>query len=212
MATVRITDTLLDRVREKCNDMYRKRIAAADEFFMDKSVLAEKLLDAYLDESGVRHHFEVLPKDWVSRGKILFFSKVNGWQPELKQLTLPVERHIPRRLATHDYYSPGAEINSNSLNEVVAQWQAYEKNKAEVYGERSAFEEKIQTFLKRHTTLRSALAQMPALWEMLPQETKDRHNSVVIRSRAAKSQDDAGDDIDVNELTAQVVVAKVTES
>jgi hypothetical protein len=66
----------------------------------------------------------------------------------------------------------------------------------------------ITTLMETHTTLAPALKAWPALWDLLPQSTKDKHLEVKDKS-AAQEKKAVIDQLDLASMTATVVVNKM---
>jgi hypothetical protein len=94
--------------------------------------------------------------------------------------------------------------NHEVWSEFIEEAQAY-KERLRVAEERSKeFEDMVAQVIATYTTLAPALKAWPALWELIPEETKDRHREV--RERVKK---DTTLDIDLNKLTAMATAAKL---
>ena len=57
-----------------------------------------------------------------------------------------------------------------------------------------------------YSTLAPALKAWPALWDLLDEDTKERHKKIVERKK--KDTDDIG--VDLNSMTAAVTFSKLT--
>lgn len=66
----------------------------------------------------------------------------------------------------------------------------------------------VSTLMETHTTLAPALKAWPALWDLLPQSTKDKHLEVKEKS-AAQEKKAVIEQLDLASMTATVVVNKM---
>lgn len=210
MATVRMSGELQDQIFANARRLYAKRIEQASRFFMDKHVLGELIYNSYLDASGHRKALDSLPANWVEHRDTVHYRSVNGFIPRELSMPLPAAMPMPVVLRQANY-TPGnsTAINSPALEPTVMEWRKWQSNLETLEAEQGEFCKTVAQFMARHTTLRQALAEWPAFWELVPQHYRDRHNKAVERSAS-----DAPDppEFDVEQLTAKVVIAKVTES
>jgi hypothetical protein len=73
--------------------------------------------------------------------------------------------------------------------------------------EKDQFVASVRKVLSAHQTVNAALKAWPALWELLPDATKNRIRTPVSRSKSDSKDVDLG--VDVNKLTAIVVASKI---
>lgn len=75
--------------------------------------------------------------------------------------------------------------------------------------ERVKFLAGVKAVLNRHTTLKSAMAEWPGLWELVPDEAKRRHQEVVVRGER-KPPPEAPPAPDVDDLNLGLMKAKLS--
>ena len=82
----------------------------------------------------------------------------------------------------------------------------------EIYSERDKFLSNVKALLNTHTTLNKALKQWEGLWDLVPEEAKDRHKRVVERyTPEPKDVVDETSGINFDELTAHVQTSKLID-
>ena len=67
------------------------------------------------------------------------------------------------------------------------------------------FVEGINKLMNTYSTLAPALKAFPALWDLVPEEAKERHKKIVERKKAEVELD-----VDLNSMTAAVTLNKLT--
>jgi hypothetical protein len=72
--------------------------------------------------------------------------------------------------------------------------------------EKQAYAAALDKVIEQHTTLRQALQQWPALWELVPKEYQERYNAPVEREKAER----VVEEVDTDALNAGIVIAKIT--
>jgi len=205
MATVRISNALTDAVKAAGKKMFDLQLAAV-EIEPDCDTVFELWLDA---EPGRRELykrvFEWLPHS-QSYNRIKLSAEVEGRTALVAKTTCGFPRHDGR--------VPAVFINSPVIR--IDQLPGAEQLCAEIL-ERyhraqtiravaNAFDDQITKVLRNSSTLKQALTLWPGLWELLPQEAKDLHNSVTTRKRADVVE---APEVDVSLLNAGVVTAKI---
>ena len=69
----------------------------------------------------------------------------------------------------------------------------------------TAFVEQVKKIINAHATLAPALKMWQPLWDLIPEEYKERHRKVVERTK-----NEVTVDVDLGSLTAAVVAHKLT--
>ena len=74
-------------------------------------------------------------------------------------------------------------------------------------GQRDEFVAGVKKVVEAHSTLAPALKAWPPLWDLVPEEYRERHRKVVERTKP-----EAGEiDVDLSKLTATVAVHKMVK-
>lgn len=208
MATVRISVKLKDEVRANARGLFNKRLSEVSKFPIPD--LGEQVFMLWLESDiDLKRDYEAaMKRGWfTSRNLSIQVRSINdvtvGSSWEMSKV-----RHLPQSLAP---YGHGVEINAEQaqpLADAIIKWREEEK---EVRKESEAFQQKVKIFLERHTTLKQALTEWPAMWDLLPQWAKDEHNRQTEKP-AEKRAAEGKEQFDVSDLTAAVVTAKLVDS
>lgn len=221
MATVRITQTLIDDVHRQARETF------GDPPTIDKFVditglgdrLYEKLFAKWLT------HMNALPECFFINCEEIYVVSIGGAD---ERFTLPftTRRPIPTELdsVTRDeiglssyrtsLYSDKVTISLKSgvFPELESMATAFTNAVKEYESEQRAFLNSIKTILSKHSTLKPALKEWPPLWDLLDDTVKERHKRVVSRkNKPATDQPEPEPELamDLDKMTAKVIAAKV---
>ena len=112
--------------------------------------------------------------------------------------------------ASHAMQNHRAELRSTDSGFPVDAWTKFVTWRAEhqrLMQEQAAYRNKVSAFLQSHTTLRAALTEWPALWEIVPKQYQDRHNAATGRQASTPRPQI----VDVGDLNAGLVIAKLSQ-
>ena len=85
------------------------------------------------------------------------------------------------------------------------EWKAYAKGVYDVTAKRQVFTDGVQNIMQQFTTLAPALKVFPALWDLVPEEAKERHKR--IKEKVVKEVDTSN--LDLKRMTATVTFNKL---
>jgi len=105
------------------------------------------------------------------------------------------------------YYS-NTELTLKDISmfeDIKAEAIAYKERVHVVTERRVLFVEQVKKIINAHATLAPALKMWQPLWDLIPEEYKERHRKVVERTK-----NDTQVDVDLGSLTATVVAHKLT--
>jgi hypothetical protein len=91
------------------------------------------------------------------------------------------------------------------FEDIKAEAIAYMERVGTVRQRREVFVEQVKKIINAHATLAPALKMWQPLWDLIPEEYKERHRKVVERTKNEVSVD-----VDLGSLTAAVVAHKLT--
>jgi hypothetical protein len=214
MATVRLSGELTEEIIKAANGLFAKRVSEVEGMNPRVTTEAHLILDAYLDAKPGRREAlaAVTQQGWTVSNQTMELHMpdvANG-----ARLAFPSSRHLLFAW-TPNYGTPGLRIKQQDvdaspyLKALQAECVAREKRKAELYEERKVFTEMVKKVLKNSTTLKQALSLWPGLWDLVPQEAKDRHNMVTERSSTRVEA--ARELIDIESLNVGLVTSKIVE-
>lgn len=208
MAIVRTTETLLNQVLANADKLFALRLETASKFDAPHSPL--ELYDMVFGEW--KEHMLMLPKEIVPRKDEFRINKVDDVLLNWK-VVLPTDMPIPERTPKTDYLeAPG--YFGGVYNVTGPKWTALreaalarELRIVALTDEIKQFKIGVRAIFKQFSTLAPALKAWPALWDLLPEETKTKHKQVVDR----KKPETAVPEVDLDRLTTAVVIAKLTQ-
>jgi len=76
--------------------------------------------------------------------------------------------------------------------------------------EQKAFVDGVQEVINAYSTLAPALKAWPALWDLVPEEKKEKHREVVERRKASDTAANLAEEVDLSKLTGHVTADKLT--
>ena len=205
MATVRFSQELKDAIIKNAENMFRKQIDDAQNnintTWGDRvyEIIHRKYIPA----------MNALPLCFFSTTTTMKISKINGKDVGGIECKMTSERPVPRELPKDvpakgkDYY--GYELIGSDWEEIEQEVQAYRANIASVVEKKKAFVASVKKVIDAHATLAPALKMWQPLWDLIPEQYKERHREVVERVKKEVSVD-----VDLTALTAQVAFHKMT--
>lgn len=217
MATVRMSDELKHNITNNAKAMFTERLNKAKGAY--SSTWGQRVYDSLL---GIHvPAMNALPQGFFFTTNKIGLSTWGDKPISLEfQLngTYPVPYAAPResgydiqgnqyrqtcevRVSTQKIMS---DLSLGDLNVEIMQWLDGIKT---VEAQRDQFVEGVSNVLKVHTTLAPALRAWPPLWDLLPEQTKNKHREVKERTTKGEAQIEA----DLNALTAMSTLIKLTK-
>jgi len=210
MATVRFSKELQDSIRAGARSKMGPAIKRALESRPDAATWGPRIYDIMF--SDVLPILNQVPADWLNTQDAFEVVNVSGIKCPL-QFSLGGSRPWPMSVPNTDKFSKSA--HSYRINEVVLKehpdWQEL-KAEVEAYllrvraasARQAEFVEMVNKVINAYSTLAPALKAWPPLWDLIPEDVKDRHRKVVERTKG-----DVDLDVDFNKLTALSTAAKL---
>ena len=224
MATVRFSDQLKDNIRNNARAMFKESIDKAkadvpahwaDKFyqsFFPADVIAKfNALPDYAME-GKTHidftGFHNAPEDVVFQTAEhkqpaykcdevrLEFSKIMPWPSTFKEDVTGYK---------NSWRQGTADFNDSRWDWLKPELKEYVRKIFEQEAKQEKFLEGINKLMETYSTLAPALKAFPALWDLVPEEAKERHKKVVERKKSEVELD-----VDLNSMTAAVTLSKLT--
>lgn len=207
MATVRFSKELTDAIIGNARGSFTNQIHAAQQFnptsvtgdeiyfatFGAQVQIMEQLPEVYFDMSTeVRiRRIKEIPID-----KSFPFTKPRRWPHSIGKL--------------NDLLRPSESYGGGFVTTDHAFWQnLYEETKAwndkriAIVKRQQEFVESVNKVITAHVTLAPALKMWPPLWDLIPENYRNRHRQVVERNKQEVEVD-----VDLNRLTALATQAK----
>lgn len=224
MATVRFSDRLKSEILGRAKKMFENQISAAvssyDATWGDK--IYDKLFSAediakfnnlpqwamatkdgfefggfYGDDNSVWQTAETKMPTYNFRDVRLNFASARPWPHDFERAPTG---------AKHSWRSVTVDFNNPKWEWLKEEVKNYTQRIFLAQSKSDKFVEGVSKLLQTYSTLAPALKAWPALWDLLDEETKDRHKKIVERT----TRDIADVDVDLNSMTAAVTFNKIT--
>lgn len=206
MATVRFSKELTDAIIKNAGHMFDKQMDAArnniNATWGDR--IYEIIHAKYIPAMGA------LPMHFFSTTWEMKVSKINGKDIGGLVCKLTAERPVPNSLPKDvpakgkDYY--GYELVGHEWEDIAQEIADYQACIVAVAGKKKAFIDSVKKVIEAHATLAPALKMWSPLWDLIPEDYKERHRQVVEREKKEVKVD-----VDLSALTAQVAFHKMTK-
>ena len=226
MATVRFSDTLKGEIRNNAKAMFSDKIKQA----MDNvpAHWADKVYRCFFPQN-VRDAMASLP-DYVLRKQdhIEITGWINApedvWQTgEYIHKTWSLESTVRLSFSkpmpwVNDFAQADSGFKSSyshgKFDYADARWdwlrpefKEYNRKVFEAVNKQESFLSSVNKLMETYTTLAPALKAWRPLWDLLPEEAKDRHKTVKER-KVTKAEEL---DLDLNAMTSAVALSKITK-
>lgn len=208
MATVVISDRIVNQVRHAVSLLYKEKIEAAEvtpshwgTMFYEAAIPGELL-----------EKMKALPKSYFYKfpNRVLVYSHgmslsvyINGDNESITPIIFDWEVNGCKGNPT------SVEINTNDprWEGFIQEYKEWRDKKQAAYDEREQAVKNAITILRTWRTLAPALKAWPPLWELLDQSTKDRHLQKVEKQTRKRELPDM---VGLGNLTTRVVAKRLT--
>lgn len=211
MATVRFSESLRSQIRTNARNLFTAEGEAVEKSF-NKQLLAgmyERLFGSYTQ------HINKVPPEFFKMVKWLDIHVHRGASPVAYEMDR--DRPVPFRdfkdegrfrIGTH-YSVPDVYLDSDcpDWDALREEYEAWRMRKIQHNTKVSDYVNMVGKIIESHATLAPALKVWPALWELIPEDIKERHKQVR-ESRKNKVKEEL-EDVDFGKLTAAVTVSKL---
>lgn len=209
MATVRFSDELKEAIVKNAEAIFKKQLddalASYPKDWADR--VYERAFAPYISSMNS------LPSCFFTTVGTINVSKIGDMNVGVS-CTLTNSRAYPYALPTTDDF-PVARTGYDNTSLVLKDIPMFEDIKAEAiaYMERvrtvrerkTIFVEQVKQIINAHATLAPALKLWQPLWDLIPESYKERHRTIVERTKSEVTVD-----VDLGSLTAAVVAHKLT--
>ena len=225
MATVRFSESLKDDINKNAKAMFKANIDKAKNdvpahwadkmyqcFFPAEVIAKFKALPDYAmqkEESISFDGFHNEPEDVFQTAEHstkayrcdsvrLQFSTAQPWPNTFEKETT----------GFNSRYSAGTcDFNDTRWDWLKPEFKEYNRKIFEQESKQEKFLEGVKSIINTYSTLAPALKAWPALWDLIPEEAKERHKKIVEKKKAEVA--DIGADLDG--MTAAVTFNKLTK-
>lgn len=208
MAVVKIGKELRETILKNARSIFKKRFNNLQSEFLTYN-FGEEVYDLVM--ADYKHLIAQLPTElFTTHDEIVVCIRGNTFQYKHSTPKVWFRNKIPENKYVEQdvsYYS-----NHVKLKEHVPEFQAYITRVAEfkekqqhINEQQANFVNGISTVLDAYSTLAPALKALPSLWDLLPEDTKDKHKEVVERKKVKPEQLD----IDLGSITSTIIANKL---
>ena len=178
MAIVRFSRELRKNIVQKATSMLDHKVQAARDSFNKTHLdsIYERVFSTYIP------HMSALPVEFFNSAKEVDIY-INGHSSPIRVQFNP-PKPVPSKTMSNGRfrYTPHYSVPDIYLDTSCSEWESLRSEHA-LYIERiqaekakqREFVEMVETVINAHETLAPALKTWPALWELIPEEVKDKH-------------------------------------
>jgi len=216
MAVVRTSRDTVRDVLVQATNTYTKRINTAQGSFSFPYTghqLYNTLYAPWLD------NMRALPDEFFYMRDRIEVRKIGYINMAMPVLPIGTPMKFPKEVPAEEDFAMALSFGGHSTSAIVElkdsnRWRPlidaaveWRQDLDKVVSEKDQFVASVRKVLSAHNTVNAALKAWPALWELLPGDTKDRIRTPVSRSKSDNKDVDLG--VDVNKLTAIVAASKI---
>lgn len=209
MTTVRFSKELRDRIEREA----RRKM----QFAVDRAKAAppsndwgQRIYDTLFSE--VIPAVNAVPLEWVNVVSSFSVERIGSLNTSLK-FEFHTAKPWPREFVASPLAEPYTSYNNTRLelsvnpvwDEFATEVHEYMRKVNEAELRRDEFAKMVSKVIHAHSTLAPALKMWPALWDLIPDDVKDRHREVKVRDKTEVVMDES---IDLNKLTSMATAAK----
>ena len=208
MAVVKIGKELREEIIKRAKNIFKAKYDAAKKELED-SKFGDELYSLVMQP--YQYHVNQLPDE--------FFCKLDEMQVEASGVGVRFKlggdkrwfyKNVPENKyvrQTNSYYTHHLTLKKDNpeFDEYFGKVRFYKEKSQMISENEKNFVDGITKVLDAYSTLAPALKALPALWDLLPEETKIRHKEVVERKKT-KAEDI---DIDLGSITSTIIANKL---
>lgn len=210
MATVRFSQELKDEILKMARRKMEPAIDRALQSRPDNS-WGMRLYDTMFAQE--RLYLDKIPAHWFKQVSEFFVSRIVDVADVGLKFELPVPVLWPHTIEDNEFiakpdgysYHEAVSLKDHEVwSEFTTEVKAYRARLRSAKERQKEFTDMVGRVLETYTTLAPALKAWPALWELIPEKYKDRHRTVVVKTKKEIELD-----VDLNKLTALSTAAKL---
>ena len=209
MATVRFSKELQDAILNNARGVFGNKVAAARDAKPDNA-WGERIYSTLFGEHIV--HLNAVPTHFFKMVDKIKVDRVGGITINC-EFTLNSTKPFPYSFPNSEYakkasnYGDEIELKDNlAWGELYADVVRWRDGVKDIEAKRDEFVKQVKTIIEAHATLAPALKMWTPLWDLVPEEYKNRHREVKEREKKEVSLDG----VDLSSLTSIVVANKLT--
>ncbi len=209
MATVRFSKELQDAILKNARNVFNKQLQTATDA-RPAHDWGGKIYNILFGEHTAA--LNAVPEMFLKKVSKVEVEKVGSISCNLA-FDMPMPRAWPMKFPDTEHakleysYRDGIHLKDHLVwGELFAEVSAWRNGIKEIEAKRDAFTEQVKKIIEAHSTLAPALKMWPPLWDLIPEEYKNRHREVKEREKKEVTVD-----VDIGSMTAAVVFNKITQ-
>jgi len=206
MATVRFSTELSNTILSSARNKMQPAIDRAEQSRPDNG-WGQIIYDTLFVE--VKPHIARLPAGWLKTVDKIEIDRV-GDHPCNLTFTLATPQPWPHSFIesslakkTRSSYMDGLTLSGGCWDAFQAEVVAFNQRKVDAQKRRAEFVEMVKKIVTAYSTLAPALKAWPPLWDLIPENVRNKHREIKERTK-----NEVVLDIDINKLTAMSTAAK----
>lgn len=216
MATVRITDSLKSEILSNANRLHQPMIDKARESHDPN--WGRRIYELSFD-ADTRNKMQQLPLCFFKTfDKVQLEGFVDGptdglsvmmtmrYNCEIDMSGLPFPNEQPKGNPLQMGWRGCKVTYNSSFYELAVEYNEWCQRIRDAEDKREQFVDGVKKVLENFSTLAPALKAWPALWDLVPDDKKEKHKEIVERKKSGPAELE----IDTSSLTAAVTMAKLT--
>jgi hypothetical protein len=206
MATVRFSTELSNAILASARNKMQPAIDRAEQSKPDNA-WGQTIYDTLFNE--VKPYIAKLPAGWLRTVDKIEIEKVGGVECNMT-FTFATFQPWPHTFIESDFakknsssYSGGLILRGQCWDAFQAEVVAFNQRKADAQKRRAEFVDMVKKIIEAYSTLGPALKAWPPLWDLIPENVKNKHREIKERTK-----NEVVLDIDIDKLTAMSTAAK----
>jgi len=205
MATVRFSKELIDNIGKNARNKMAFIVTKAEETKPDNS-WGQRIYDTmFLEDKPI---ISQVPAGWLKTVEYLKVEAVGGVPCDMRfKFATPIPwpvQSMDTALVKTNSWSDAVNLKDHLVwGEFHAEVVAFKQRVADAKKRQTEFVEMVYKVCNAYSTLAPALKAWPALWELVPEDVKDKHREIKEREKKEVVLD-----VDLSKLTAMSTAAK----
>jgi len=208
MAVVKIGKELKETILRNAKNIFKKRFNNLESEFLTYN-FGEEVYDLVM--ADYKHLIAQLPTElFTTQDEIVVCIRGHSFHYKLNPSRVWFRNKIPENKYIEQdvsYYSYHVKLKGHvpEFQSYIAKVNEFKEKQQHINEQQANFVNGISTVLDAYSTLAPALKALPSLWDLLPEDTKDKHKEVVERKKVKPEQLD----IDLGSITSTIIANKL---
>ena len=209
MATVRFSKELQEEIIKNAKGVFGKQLETAKNN-RPENEWGEKIYDILYGQ--YTNVLNAVPQMFLTTNNKFKVDQVGSLSCNL-EFTLNSAKPFPKEIPDTEYAKKSSGYYGNEYvlkdhlvwGEFHADVKRWLDNIKAVKEQQEEFVKQVQQIITAHATLAPALKMWPPLWDLVPEQYKERHRTIVERTK-----NEVEVNVDLSSMTAAVVANKIT--